>query len=223
MITGNDFADIYYREKLGHSVDYKSERETANTFQYMIDSGFEDDEILNYIKNVFFCGVITYDMLPDSIWDDPKNILRRNAYYFHSEFTIVSPPTNIQIVDGVSKIMPTATYWYEPKIRYFDFQARDYFYRSFYRYINTGTDDVKTRDLGGIRYLLKEYAAVDPHVEAPDLLFRAIDYGAMTRQGRISSVLDLRSDIEDVIVGVIEHHTEALESGACRIVRRPIE
>lgn len=224
-MTGEQMAAMYYRDMIGAYLwDIpNSQIITGMTLQYLFDSGFTDEEVLQICtglakKNVW---IITPDELPQSIWDDETNLVSRNQYYFHKELHIIPPPaTARQIDDGRVVITPCINFWIEMKARYTIQDIMKYFRKRMIRYCPIAEQEEIKKEMGAFSYLLRIYNRKDPYVSNIDLILSAIDYHADHNGGRITNILNLQNDADEIYEDLKWNNKAGIQSGVCRIIPR---
>lgn len=177
--TINQYADFYYNFMIGeYPEDEDDYKKTANFFQYLEDSGITDGEIYMITGLVKPKQVLTIDDIPDKIREG--SILDKDKFYYHKELIITpTPPGWDSELDY--------KFYREIKVRYTLEDALDYFIKA------TGVRAewvARDKEIGSIKYLLKEYKKFD-FMEPIDFLLHLIDY-SVSCGIEINTIYDLR-------------------------------
>lgn len=177
--TTNMYADFYFNFLIGEYPDnHEIYKKTANFFQYLEDSGLSEGEIYMVAGMVKPKEVLTIDDIPSKITKD--SIIDRNKCYYHKELIITPPPPGWDCDEDYK-------FYKEIKVRYSLEDVLDYFIKA------TGVRAewvARDKELGSIKYLLKEYAKFN-FIEPIDFLLHLIDY-SVSCGNEINTIYDLR-------------------------------
>lgn len=170
------YTDFYYYFLVGEHPNENNYKVTNATFEYLKDAGFDDDCMCRIINLMPIMDCITVDDIPDSLWED--SLLVRNKFYFHKELQITSPPPTWD---------QSYPFYLEMKIKYTLDDVLNYFINS----SGVRSDWVnREKELGSIRYLLKDYKKFS-FMEPIDFLLHLIDY-CVADGMEITSIYSLR-------------------------------
>ena len=139
---------------------------TANTIDYLIDSGFSSLDIIKE-TNKHNGEVVEYDNLSDSLWKD--SLIKKGAVYLHKELRFESPRPVYNPKTGEVTEFP---YYLEMKIRYTEDDVLDYFVKKIKSSLVTSND--RHWDRRVLREFLKRFSNLD-YVEALDVILCSID------------------------------------------------
>lgn len=171
----NVYTDYYYNFLVGEYPTDEDYRTTSLTFEYLEDAKFTSNEIVNIICSLPINNAITFDLLPDYLWED--SLIERNKFYFHKELQILSPPPTWE---------KTFPFYLEMKIRYTLDDVLNYFIRmSGVRqdWIN------REKEIGSIKYLLNNYKKFK-FMEPLDFLLHLIDF-CISKEVELNQIYDL--------------------------------
>lgn len=203
--TISEYADFYFNFMIGEFPEDEEEyRKTANLFAYLEDSGITDGEIYMITGMVKPKKFLTIDDIPTSLWD--KSLLEKGKFYFHKELQIQSPPPTWD---------ETFPFFLEIKIRYTLDDALDYFIkRSGIRESWVNRD----KEIGSIKYLLKEYKKFD-FMEPIDFFLHLIDYSVSANK-ELNSIYDLRDQEIELAKYLEIDMANAVANGKNKVVWR---
>lgn len=169
--------DMYYNYVVGEIPEDNIIAKTRLLFDYLSESGLsEKDLLINIINNFPNKDLLTPEDLPNSLWDN--SLLERDTFYFHKNLQVISPPPTWD------KCFP---FYLEMKIQYDVNDILDYFLQTFN--INSEWTN-KEKEIGSIKYLLKDYKKYS-FIKPVDFLLFLIDY-AKSINPNIKSIYDLR-------------------------------
>lgn len=208
-----DFVEYFYTEVCGcypfENDDAK--KETQKVINYLIDCGISNGDIIKVIEGCKDIDVITFDCLPDWLWED--SLLEKNTFYYHSLLHMVSKPPKWDPLTGKTTV---SKFYIEMMIH---FSVKDvvlYFYNNFN--IDPDLMDPK-RDEGSAKYLLNKYKY--DFIKPIDFVLTLIDYAKnMDEERRIRNILDIgqyESDVYNHLKTIVE---EAKASHSDKIVWR---
>lgn len=158
----------YYFGRCGRDVSSDSPEflKTANTLDYLLDSGFSSLDIIKE-TNKHNGEVIEYDNLSDTLWKD--SLIKKGAFYLHKELRLESPRPIYNPKTGEVTEFP---YYIEMKIRYTEDDVLDYFVKKLKSSLVTSND--RHWDRRVLRELIKRFSNLD-YVEALDVILCSID------------------------------------------------
>jgi hypothetical protein len=172
----NVYADYYYNFLIGEHPNEKDYRTTSLTMNHLKDAGFSEVQLFRLLNAFPVKDKISFEDIPNSLWEG--SCLERNKFYFHKELQILSPPPTWD---------ETFEFYLEMKIQYSLDEALDYFIK------RSGTREEwvnRDREIGSIKFLLKEYKKFD-FMEPLDFLLHLIDY-AISCGAELNSIYDIR-------------------------------
>lgn len=199
------YTEFYYNFFLGEfPEDMNNYLRTKAFFEYLEECNISDSEIYMTIGLVEPKEFLSIDDIPSILREG--SLLEPNKFYFHKELQVRSkPPTWDE----------TFPYYLEMKIRYTAEDALDYFIqRSGVRrdWVN------RDKEIGSIKYLLKEYKKFN-FMEPIDFLLHLIDY-CVSKEIELKTIYDLR-DLEIDEAEYLESCiTNAIAEGKNKIVWR---
>ena len=168
--------NFYYDFVVGEQPEKINER-TKLLFEHLNESGCTPKQLFGTIIEEFpNKDELTIEDIPDSLWEG--SLIERNKFYYHKELQILSPPPTWD------KSFP---FYIEMKIQYSIEDALKYFIKQFK--INESWMS-KDKELGSIRYLLKDYKKYG-FMEPVDFFLHIIDY-VCSKGVKINSIYDLR-------------------------------
>ena len=168
--------NFYYDFVVGEQPEKINER-TKLLFEHLSESGCTPKQLFGTIIEEFpNKDELTIEDIPDSLWEG--SLIERNKFYYHKELQILSPPPTWD------KSFP---FYIEMKIQYSIEDALKYFIKQFK--INESWMN-KDKELGSIRYLLKDYKKYG-FIEPVDFFLHIIDY-VCSKGVKINSIYDLR-------------------------------
>ena len=158
----------YYFGRCGRDISSDSPEflKTANTIDYLQDSGFSSLDIIKE-TNKHNGEVVEYDNLSDSLWKD--SLIKKGAFYLHKELRLESPRPVYNPKTGEVTEFP---YYLEMKIRYTEDDVLDYFVKKIKSSLVTSND--RHWDRRVLREFLKRFSNLD-YVEALDVILCSID------------------------------------------------
>ena len=158
----------YYFDRCGRDISSYSPEflKTANTLDYLLDSGFSSLDIIKE-TNKHNGEVIEYDNLSDTLWKD--SLIKKGAFYLHKELRLESPRPIYNPKTGEVTEFP---YYIEMKIRYTEDDVLDYFVKKLKSSLVTSND--RHWDRRVLRELIKRFSNLD-YVEALDVILCSID------------------------------------------------
>lgn len=158
----------FYFNRCGHDVSSNSPEflKTANTIDYLIDSGFSSLDIIKE-TNKHNGEVIEYDNLSEILWKD--SLIKKGAFYLHKELRLESPRPIYNPKTGDVTEFP---YYLEMKIRYTEDDVLDYFVKKLKSSLVTSND--RHWDRRVLREIFKRFSSLD-YVEALDVILCSID------------------------------------------------
>lgn len=158
----------YYFDRCGRDISSCSPEflKTANTLDYLIDSGFSSLDIIKE-TNKHNGEVIEYDNLSDTLWKN--SLIKKGAFYLHKELRLESPRPIYNPKTGEVTEFP---YYIEMKIRYTEDDVLDYFVKKLKSSLVTSND--RHWDRRVLRELIKRFSNLD-YVEALDVILCSID------------------------------------------------
>lgn len=158
----------YYFGRYGRDISSDSPEflKTANTLDYLLDSGFSSLDIIKE-TNKHNGEVIEYDNLSDTLWKD--SLIKKGAFYLHKELRLESPRPIYNPKTGEVTEFP---YYIEMKIRYTEDDVLDYFVRKLKSSLVTSND--RHWDRRVLREFIKRFSNLD-YVEALDVILCSID------------------------------------------------
>ena len=158
----------YYYNRCGRdfSSDSPEFLKTANTLDYLLDSGFSSLDIMKEV-NKYNGEVIEYDNLSDALWKN--SLIKKGAFYLHKELRLESPRPIYNPKTGEVTEFP---YYLEMKIRYTEDDVLDYFVKKLKTSLVTSND--RHWDRRVLREFLKRFSNLD-YVEALDVILCSID------------------------------------------------
>lgn len=153
--------NFYYDFVVGEQPE-EVDKSTELLFAHLLESGCSNKALLGAIIEEFpNKDKLTINDIPDSLWEG--SLLERNKFYFHKELQILSPPPTWD------KSFP---FYIEMKIQY----AVDDILKYFIKRFNINEDWMnKEKELGSIKYLLKDYKKFS-FMDPVDFLLHLIDY-----------------------------------------------
>lgn len=157
--------DFYYYN-LGEEPNEFEKTITENTFNFLKDNGFQDNDIMRMLSNFPAKMALSPDDLPDYLWEN--SLIKRNIFYYHNELHITSPAPYWDFEND--KII-SSRFFLEIKIKYSIDNLIHYFYRKF-PMDNDLIDNKK--DKGSMEYLLNKYKNIN-FVEPLDFVLYLID------------------------------------------------
>ena len=168
--------NFYYDFVVGEQPEKINEK-TKLLFEHLSESGCTPKQLFGTIIEEFpNKDELTIEDIPDSLWEG--SLIERNKFYYHKELQILSPPPTWD------KSFP---FYIEMKIQYSIEDALKYFIKQFK--INESWIS-KDKELGSIRYLLKDYKKYG-FMEPVDFFLHIIDY-VCSKGVKINSIYDLR-------------------------------
>ena len=171
----NVYTDYYYNFLVGEYPTDEDYRTTSLTFEYLEDAKFTSKEIVNIICSLPINNAITFDLLPDYLWED--SLIERNKFYFHKELQILSPPPTWE---------KTFPFYLEMKIRY----TLDDILNYFIRMSGVRQDWInREKEIGSIKYLLNNYKKFK-FMEPLDFLLHLIDF-CISKEVELNQIYDL--------------------------------
>lgn len=171
----NMYTDYYYDFLVGEYPSDENYRTTSLTFDYLKDAGFNSQEICNIACDLPIADKITFDLLPDKLWDN--SLIDRNKFYYHKELQILSPPPTWN---------ETFPFYLEMKIRYTLDDLLDYFVRR----AGVRQDWLnREKEIGSIKYLLNQYKKFK-FMEPLDFLLHLIDF-CIAKEVELNQIYDL--------------------------------
>lgn len=175
----NELNNFYYNFVVGEfPEDKESLIKTSMIFGFLSESGCTRKQLLTSIINDFPNREVLYpDNIPDNLWEG--SLLIRHKFYFHKELQILSPPPTWDM---------SFPFYIEMKIQYSIENLLDYFTKTFKVNVEWMNKD---KELGSIKYLLKDYSKYG-FIEPVDFLLHLIDY-VSSLGCKATSVYDLRN------------------------------
>lgn len=158
----------FYFNRCGRDISSDSPEflKTANTLDYLFDSGFSSLDIIKE-TNKHNGEVIEYENLSDTLWKD--SLIKKGAFYLHKELRLESPRPIYNPKTGEVTEFP---YYIEMKIRYTEDDVLDYFVKKLKSSLVTSND--RHWDKRVLRELIKRFSNLD-YVEALDVILCSID------------------------------------------------
>lgn len=158
----------FYFSRCGQDVSSDSSEflKTANTIDYLLDSGFSSLDIIKE-TNKHNGEVIEYDNLSDTLWKN--SLIKKGAFYLHKELRLESPRPVYNPKTGEVTEFP---YYLEMKIRYTEDDVLDYFVKKLKSSLVTSND--RHWDRRVLREFIKRFSNLD-YVEALDVILCSID------------------------------------------------
>lgn len=139
---------------------------TANTFDYLLDSGFSAIEVIKE-ANRHKGKAITYDDLSESLWEG--SLIKKGAFYLHRELRLESPRP---VFDIKAEEVIQYPFYVEMKIRYTEDDVLDYFLKKMKPTLRASNDPCWDRRV--LREYLKRFSKLD-FAEALDVILCSID------------------------------------------------
>ena len=202
------YMDRVGEEKIGGAEGFKV---TKNTTEYLLDCGFSTLDIIN-ILNGLKCGALTYDALPDRLWQG--SLIKRGAFYLHRELRLESKAPEFDIKTGNVIEYP---YYCEMKIKYTVEDVLKYF-RSRMKPLNIALASDEY-DKYAIRQLFKQYSKLD-YVEPLDVLLCSID-NHLNLEPDCIRLIDITKTNREVIAALISDMKSLEAEDRRKMVMRP--
>lgn len=163
-----ELLDFYYYN-LGEEPKELERTITDNTFSYLKDNGYTENQIIELIKDLPPTMTLTPSDLPDKLWEG--SLVKRDVFYYHSELHITSPAP---YWDLENDRIVSSRFFLEMRIKYTVKDLIAYYYKKFPNDISL-IDNKK--DVGTMEYLLKKYSKVS-FIEPIDFILYLIDEAA---------------------------------------------
>ena len=195
----------YYYNNLGEYPTQENRNTTQKTIEYLIDCGLSQEAIVEILNTVGHKHAITYDDLPDILWEG--SLLNRTSFYYHGELRLTSPPPTW---NSESK------FYLEMKINYTEDMALYYFFNKFK--VNTQWVD-ENKERGAFKYLIKMYSKLD-FVQSIDMFLYLCDYTFNNSKSTISTLYDMRQYEIDAMNMLQQEVKHAKFVGTNKIIRR---
>ena len=158
----------FYFSRCGRDVSSDSPEflKTANTIDYLQDSGFSSLDIIKE-TNKHNGEAIEYDNLSDTLWEN--SLIKKGTFYLHKELRLESPRPIYNPNTGEVTEFP---YYLEMKIRYTEDDVLDYFVKKLKTSLVTSND--RHWDRRVLKEFFKRFSNLD-YVEALDVILCSID------------------------------------------------
>lgn len=173
--------DFYYYN-LGEEPDKCEKIISENTFGYLRDNNYKDNDIMKMLQDFPVKMALTPEDLPDYLWEN--SLVKRDTFYFHNELHIMSPAPYWDFEND--KII-TSRFFLEMKIKYTVDDLIKYYYKRFP--MDSALIDSK-KDKGSMEYLLNKYKTV-AFVEPLDFVLFLIDE-AVNQGMECSEIIELK-------------------------------
>lgn len=157
--------DFYYYN-LGEEPEENERIITKNTFDFLKDNNYTDNDILKMFEHFPAKMALTPNDLPDYLWEG--SLVKRDTFYYHNELHITSPAPYWDFENN--KII-SSRFFLEMKIKYSVNDLIKYFYRKFP--IDNNLIDNK-KDKGSMEYLINKYKNID-FIQPVDFVLYLID------------------------------------------------
>lgn len=194
-----DLVEVFYETIHGqYPFDTNEYKEISQkTIDYLKDNGLSDGEILKAIEEMERVNAITYDALPESLWQN--SLLKKHKFYFHNQLQIRSP---MPIWDPITNKTIAPKFYLEMRIKFTEKDLLDYFYKTMG--VNSLLQDEK-KDLAALKYLLDKYKKLQ-FIEPIDFVLFLIDF-ASGQEIKSHEVLSM-CQYEATVIDVLQRKTE---------------
>lgn len=176
-----ELIDFYYYN-LGEEPNENEKTITENTFGFLKDNNYTDNDIMIMLRDFPAKMALTPDDLPEYLWDG--SLAKRNTFYYHNELHITSPAP---YWDFENDKIVSSRFFLEMKIKYSIDDLIKYFYKNFP--MDGSLIDSK-KDRGSMEYLLNKYKNID-FVEPLDFILYLIDE-AVNNEVDIIEIIELK-------------------------------
>lgn len=205
-----DYVDFYYTNILGYTPSDKTViRKTQCIIDYLKDCGFSDKELIHIILDSAPSESLSYETLPDKLWQD--SLIKRGYFYYHHILQITSKPPYYDFKSNKEIIDP---FFLEIKIKFTLDDLVSYFYK-----LNIDNDlRNDKRDTAAMKSLLLRYDNLSV-VESLDFVLSLIDYCKYSND-KISNVFDITKNEASVLEDLKKKVAEAKFAGKDKIICR---
>lgn len=199
---------VYYRLAFGY-YNEQLDKITECTLKYLIDNGYDFKEIVDIMKKSKISDCLRPENLPDILWEG--SLLKRDTYYYHSLFHIVSKPPIWNPETLKAEYEP---FFKEMRIKFTMKDLLSYYYDKCK--IDISLRDEK-RDAGAFEYMLNRYHLCG--MEGVDFILMLIDE-ADKNNINITNPLKLQDLEGELLNYLLSFLAEAEHDGVNQIIWR---